>query len=65
MCAVAGLGRKADTSHTMGTRGLRLRECDVSRCACVRESLCFFNHDGFKFPFSWLKINLEIQYGVL
>lgn len=63
MCAVTGLGRKADTSQAMGARGLRLRECDVSRCVCVRASLCFFNHDGFKFPFFCREINLEIQYG--
>lgn len=43
MCAVTGLGRKADTSHTMGTRGLRLRECDVSRCVCVREIRSVFS----------------------
>lgn len=34
-------------------------------CVCVRESLCFFSHDGFKFPLFCREINPGIQYGVL
>lgn len=61
MCAVAGLGQKADSAPTVGARGWRRRECHVSRCVCVcaRESFCFFSHDGFKLPFFCRKVNLE------
>lgn len=57
MCAVTGLGRKAGTSRTMGVRGLRLRECDASRCACVCEShSVFLITTGLNFPFSAVKL---------